>query len=71
MINRPGTHAALFSADDAEEVGLPVIKADPLGEQWQLVWRLWAKYFALGSGFYQGIYENARVSQIGAYEGYE
>ena len=36
-------------------------------KQWQLIWRLWAKYFAR-SRLYQGIYENARVSQIGAYE---
>ena len=32
----------------------------------QLIWRLWAKYFALGPRLYSGVYENARVSQIGA-----
>ena len=68
MIQRTPTHTALFSADDAIEAGLPVIKPDPMKKQWQLIWRLWAKYFALGSRLYQGIYENARVSQIGAYE---
>ena len=66
MIERNPTHAALFSATDASEAGLPVIKADPLGEHWQLIWRLWAKYFALGPRLYSGVYENARVSQIGA-----
>ncbi len=65
MIERPAAHAALFSADDALEAGLPVIKADPSGKQWQLIWRLWTKYFALGSKLYSGVYENARVSQIG------
>ena len=68
MIERNPTHTALFSADDAVKAGLPIIKADPLEEQWQLVWRLWARYFALGSRLYRGVYENARVSQIGATE---
>ena len=68
MIQRTPTHTALFSADDAIKAGLPVIKPDPMEEQWQFIWRLWAKYFALGSRLYQGIYENARVSQIGTYE---
>ena len=63
MIERPATHAALFSADDAREAGLPVIKADPSERQWKLIWRLWAKYFALGDRLYEGIYEGAQVSQ--------
>ena len=71
MIERNPTHTALFSADDAIAAGLPVIKADPLSEQWQLIWRLWAKYFAIGRNFTFGVYENARVSQIGAFDGDE
>lgn len=63
MIDRPATHAALFSADDARKAGLPVIKADPSGRQWKLIWRLWAKYFALGQRLYSGIYEGDKVSQ--------
>ncbi len=64
MIERPATHAALFSADDASDAGLPVIKADPSKRQWKLIWRLWAKYFALGDRrLYDGIYEGAQVSQ--------
>ena len=69
IIEENPTHAALFSADDAIAAGLPVTKVDPSGEQWQLIWRLWAKYFALGEldqQFYS-IYENARVSQIRSY----
>ena len=65
MIERPATHTALFSADDAARASLPVLKADPSGRQWQLIWRLWAKYFALGDRLHGGIYENSRVSQIG------
>ena len=66
MIKRPATHTALFSADDAQKAGLPVVKADPSKRQWQLIWRLWAKYFALDQlrQRYYGIYESARVSQI-------
>lgn len=63
MIDRPATHAALFSATNAIEAGLPVIKADPSGRQWKLIWRLWAKYFALGQRLYSGIYEGDKVSQ--------
>ena len=67
MIERNPTHAALFSADDAIKAGLPVIKADPSQRQWQLIWRLWAKYFSLGDKLYSGIYESNRVSQVGLY----
>ena len=66
MIERTSTHTALFGTDDALQAGLPVIKADPYQTQWQFIWRLWAKYFALGDQLYGGVYENARVSQIGA-----
>jgi hypothetical protein len=48
LIEAPKSHAALFGADDATRAGLPVTKADPRSEQWQMIWRLWAKYFALG-----------------------
>ena len=66
MIKRPATHTALFSAEDAKKAGLPVIKADPSKTQWQLIWHLWAKYFALEQlrQQYYGVYESARVSQI-------
>ena len=67
MIERNPTHAALFSADDAINAGLPVIKADPSQRQWQFIWRLWAKYFSLGDRLYTGIYESSRVSQVGLY----
>lgn len=65
MIGGSTTHNALFSVDDAIEAGLPVIKAIPSERQWQLIWRLWANYFALGhEALYRGVYENARVSQM-------
>jgi len=61
LIELPATHAAIFGADDAIRSGLPVIKADPRSPQWQLIWRLWAKYFDLGL---PRIYEGRRASHV-------
>jgi Serine dehydrogenase proteinase len=47
LIDVPRDHGAVFSAGDAESVGLPVQHADPSGDQWRRIWELWAKYFAL------------------------
>jgi hypothetical protein len=47
LIDLPRDHGAIFGAKDAEDSGLPVIHADVSGDQWRLIWRLWAKYFAL------------------------
>ena len=68
LIDREQSHGALFSADDAEAAGLPVLKPDLRSRQWQILWRLWAKYFRLvtenGVVTNTGIYENSRVSHI-------
>lgn len=48
LIDRPQSHGALFNADDAAAAGLPVIKADLSGDEWRLLWRLWARYFVMG-----------------------
>ncbi len=68
MIEKAATHGALFGADDAIKAGLSVIKADPAGKQWQMIWRLWAKYFSLGPRA-GGVYENAKISQVGFFGG--
>ena len=63
LITRPRTHAALFGAEDARKVGLPVQDVDLQGEQWQLIWRLWAKYYHLGAvGSAARFYEGRRSS---------
>lgn len=54
LIERPRSHSALFSAQDAINAGLPVKDADPLSEQWQMIWRLWTKYYTLGTSIYEG-----------------
>lgn len=54
LIDLPRDHGAVFDAADAKKAGLPVIEADPRSEQWQIIWRLWAKYFAMNSYVYEG-----------------
>ena len=61
LIELPKSHAAVFGADDAAKAGLPIIKADPSGQQWQMIWRLWAKYFAMGT---PRVYEGRIASHV-------
>jgi hypothetical protein len=61
LVDLPRDHGAVFDAHDAREAGLPVIDADPHGEQWQIVWHLWTKYFSLGNA---SIYEGRVASQV-------
>lgn len=69
LISRPKSHAALFGVQDAKKAGLPVQEADLKGEQWQLIWRLWTKYFALRSQV--RVYEGLHASQILPWPGSE
>ncbi len=63
LISRPRTHSAIFGVQDAIAAGLPAKKADLNGEQWQMLWRLWTKYYdLLSSDQILGIYEGRRVS---------
>lgn len=64
LVEAPRSHAAIFGAEDAIETGLPVTKADPFSEQWQMIWRLYAKYFELASHGPMLIYEGDRSSQV-------
>jgi hypothetical protein len=48
-------HAAIFGAREGKSTGLPIIEVDPAGRQWQIVWRLWTKYFSLNSHVYEGL----------------
>ncbi|MGH7641640.1 MAG: SDH family Clp fold serine proteinase [Candidatus Dormibacteria bacterium] len=60
LMDDPQSHGATFGPDAAIEAGLPVEKADPGGEQWRAVWRLWTKYMVRG----ERIYEGARASKV-------
>lgn len=63
LVELPKTHGALFGAEDAEKAGLPVIKADPAGDQWRLVWLLWAKYFNEFVSTGKSVYEGRRAAR--------
>lgn len=54
------THTAFFGIREAKEAHLPVADIDWKSEQWQIIWRLWAKYHQLD----QRVYESARVSHV-------
>ena len=63
LIEERSSHSAVFGASDASAAGLPVIEVNPADRQWQLIWRLWTKYFPMvTNGFH--IYEGRRASQI-------
>ncbi len=63
LVDRPQTHAALFSADDGLKAGLPVIKPDLDGNQWQSLWQLWTNYFLISDDT-KLIFEGRRASHI-------
>jgi ATP-dependent protease ClpP protease subunit len=54
------SHGAIFGIDEALAAGLPAEAADTTSMQWQLVWRLWAKYFNMNLR----VYEGARASKM-------
>jgi hypothetical protein len=66
LIEKPQYHGAVFGADDAEALGLPVIRADLESDQWKMLWRLWAKYFHLDAYVAEGRYAS-QVTKRGAY----
>lgn len=65
LITHPRTHSGLFDLNDAQTAGLPVIEADLQSEQWQMLWRLWAKYYAIiALDETIAFYEGRRASQV-------
>jgi Serine dehydrogenase proteinase len=66
LIDEPATHSALVSAPAALRHGLPVEMADPMSDQWRLIWSLWVRYVHLGC-FPVGqcsVYEGQRASHV-------
>ena len=61
LIDLPKDHSAVVGASDAQAAGLPVKQVDPASPQWQLIWRLYAKYLMLGRC---RVYEAERASRI-------
>lgn len=64
LIELPKSHSAIFGSREAAAAGLPIVEADPDGDQWQMVWRLWAKYFVIGPA----IYESANASRANPWQ---
>ena len=63
LITTTTSHQALFGPKEAGQIEeLPVVVADPAGRQWQMIWRLWAKYYGMGQVV--RVYEGARASHI-------
>lgn len=54
LIDDPREHGAVVGVDEASDLGLPIVKMDPRSDQWQRAWRLYAKYFLLNVGAYEG-----------------
>lgn len=61
LIEAPKDHAAIFGAQYARELGLPVRICDPACGQWRRIWQLWIHYYALGPA---QVFENERASQV-------
>ena len=61
LIQNTQSHGAAISSRHAKELGLPVEEVPPSKEQWQQIWRMWAKYAALNAA---SIYEGQSASQI-------
>lgn len=61
LIEAPKDHAAIFGAEYARRLGLPVTICDPASDQWRRIWQLWMHYYALGPA---RIYENELASQV-------
>jgi hypothetical protein len=54
LVQAPTEHGAVLGAKAAKELGLPIQIVDPRSDQWQLVWRLWTKYFDIFQRAYEG-----------------
>ncbi|MCY4369615.1 MAG: serine dehydrogenase [bacterium] len=63
FIADPKVHGAMFGAKEAIEAGLPVQQPKPSETQWQMIWRLWTKYFRLIKNGCS-IYESRTASQV-------
>ncbi len=54
LIDAAESHSALFGLREAMDTSLPVRSLDPESAQWRLIWRLWTRYVASDSSFYEG-----------------
>jgi hypothetical protein len=82
--DEPKVHTSVVNAEDARDMGLPVVQANTAGRQWQMLWRLYTKYYALNKRVYEfclnlmgpegmlyGSYEMVRPDTAMAFESYQ
>ena len=64
IVMDPKVHSAILGIKEAMATGLPVQEASS-GKQWELIWRLWTKYFNLMMGSKRAlIYESRTASRV-------
>ena len=61
LIQNTQSHGAAISSRRAKQLGLPVKEVSSSEDQWQKIWRMWAKYASLNAEF---IYEGQTASQV-------
>jgi hypothetical protein len=64
LVDEADYHGAVFGAPEATAAGLPVIQVDPGSDQWQRIWKLWTRYFALPREHDVHVYEGERASHV-------
>ncbi|NYJ05141.1 SDH family Clp fold serine proteinase [Petropleomorpha daqingensis] len=57
----PDSHAAVFTAEEAQACGLPVTFATAGDRRWSYAWQLWARYFELEAFV---VFEGRIASQV-------
>jgi hypothetical protein len=68
LITEPHSHGAVIGAPEAALAGLPVNELHPASAQWQHIWNLWTRYFAIGPVGALSVYEGERASQVKRYD---
>lgn len=66
LVDEAKVHGATIGPEAARDLGLPVEVVDPDSPQWQTVWALWTRYFAMRCwpvGPFS-VYESAKASQV-------
>lgn len=67
-LQSPAAHSAVVDHVAAKELGLPVKYVAPDSNDWQILWRLFAKYHAMGGpSAFRVIIEGRRVSLTQSY----
>lgn len=67
-LQSPAAHTAVVDHTKAASLGLPVSYVAPNSGEWQILWRLFTKYHAMGgSSIFRVIIEGRRVSLIQSY----